>query len=167
MKKFHLKTIIIVLCLVMVTAVLSGCGGAPLEKPERLADVPTYDITGNCELELNEDVITVSGETDFMDGALLHISVHDQAGNELDSVNIIKNGDKVSQKFQVTQNKYDDSILYVIGYITCAPTYYGDQTESVFANYGEEFEYVNAPEGNLIWSNDGNMVLFNSDMVEF
>lgn len=165
MKKIGFKTIIVVFCIILIMGVLSGCGGAPMVKPERLADVPTYDVTGNCELELTGDVITVSGQTDLMDGVIVHISVHDQAGKELDSVNIIKNGDKMSQEFQVTASKYDETTKYVVGYITCVPKLYGEQSESVFKNYGEKFEYVNTKDD--LWNNEGILVVFGSEMIEF
>lgn len=124
-------------------------------------------VTEQQLMEVMEDVITVSGQTDLIDGVILHISVHDQAGNELDSVNIIKNGDKISQDFQITNNFYDDSVKYILGYITCAPNLYGDQSDSVIKNYGEEFEYIDTKDGDSIWNNDGIMVLFGSEMVEF
>lgn len=164
MKKFRFKTIV-VLCFVLITVVLSGCGGAPLEKPERLADVPTYDVTGTCELSLASNVITVSGETDLMDGVIIHVSVHDQAGNELDSVNIVKNGDKISQDFQIVGSKYNESVKYIAGFITCVPKLYGKQSDSVFKNYGEEFEYVNTE--NELYNNEGILVVFGSEMVEY
>ena len=159
----NVKIVVLVLCLVTIGALFGGCGGASLPKPTPLPDVPTYAVTGRCEIALNGNVITVSGETDLMDGVFLNISLIAQNGMVVDSVTIIKSGDQVSEDFQIS-DKYDD-VISVVGYITCAPTLYGNQPENVDAVYGDKFEYIEATKDNAVWNGDGVIVLFASDMI--
>ncbi|MGI5850161.1 MAG: hypothetical protein ACOX8Q_08905 [Christensenellales bacterium] len=164
MRKFSVKISVVCLCLALSVAILAGCGSVSLSKPTPLADVPTYPVTGKCDIVVNGDTITVLGQTDLMNGVFLNISVVAQNGMTVDSVTITKNGDQVSQDFKIT-DKYEN-VDSIIGYITCAPTLYGNQPENVDKIYGDNFEYIEATKDNSVWNSDGVIVLFASDMTE-
>ncbi|MDD5017273.1 MAG: hypothetical protein PHO15_04135 [Eubacteriales bacterium] len=157
-----IKIILLVLSLILVTAVFAGCGAAALARPETLVGDPTYNVTGNCDLEINDGVITVSGQTDLMDGALLCISVNAQSGTLLDFVTITKSGDEISQDFIMTDEIYDESVVSVMGFILCVPKTYGEQPEYIYNTYGDDFRFIHY-EGE-IWDRDGIIVRFASDL---
>lgn len=167
MQRFKYKLITVLLCIALVTVLLTGCGGGSLPKPARIDGVPTYEVTGTCQLEIKDGIITVSGQTDLMNGVILNVSVHAQSGEELDKYTFSKTEDQISHDFTITADKYDDSVQAIIGYITCAPSVYGKQSEGIIKTYGENFEYIDVPDENYIWSNDGIVILFASEMLEF
>lgn len=159
MQKNRTKIVLFILCVILITTVFSGCsGGASLPMPT--AGGLKIPVTGNCEMVLNEGVITVSGQTDLMDGVLLNVSVVAQDGMVIDSVTFIKNGDEISQDFQITAEKYD-GVKSIIGYITCSPS---KQTEAVYAAYGEKFASIELSD--FVWDKDGIVVLFGSEMID-
>jgi hypothetical protein len=91
--------------------------------------------------------------------------VEAQNGLTLDSVKVVKTGDKISQSFTMEADKYDESVVALTGHITCAPKLYGTQTENVYVAYGNKFENI-VSEGSLIWNASGNIVVFASEPVE-
>lgn len=166
MRKSSFK--IISLCLFLLTAVfaLSGCGVPQLAKPTLAPGAPTYDITGECGISISGNVITVSGKTNFDKDVLLNISVVGQNGMTIDSVTITQKNpdDQISHDFTI-DDRYD-GITKVVGYITCAPTQYGNQLDGIYQKYGKRFECINTDNDNYIWNNNGVVVLFASDMVD-
>jgi hypothetical protein len=129
-------------------------------------DATQVSVDGSCEIAVNGDKITVSGETNVMDGAMLHISVVSQDGMIVDYVKMTKSGDQISQDFMITSEKYDDTVKAVTGYITCAPTLYGQQPQAIYDAYGKKFENLDAPEGEMVWNGDGVVVVFGSESVD-
>jgi hypothetical protein len=164
MRKFSFKIMVLVLTLAAAAAVFSGCGTVQLEKPKALEGVPTFPVTGSCEIAIKGNVINVSGETDLMDGTFINISVVAQNGMTLDSATIVKSGNSISSDFALT-DKYE-GVKKIKGYITCAPTLYGKQPDNVYKNYGNTFEYIETDKENYIWEKDGIIILFGSDMVD-
>ncbi len=166
MRKISFKIVALILCLAAAVTVFSGCGAVTLAKPTPLAGVPTYKITGSCEIAINGDVVTVSGKTDVDPETLINISVVGQNGMTIDSVTIAQNkaNDTVSADFNIAGKTND--VEKIVGYITCASTLYGKQTEPIYQKYGKKFEYLEADNSNLIWGNDGTVVTFASDMID-
>ncbi|MGE5496212.1 MAG: hypothetical protein ACM3S4_13020 [Burkholderiales bacterium] len=166
MRKISFKIVALMLCLAAAVAVFSGCGTVTLAKPTPLPGVPTYKITGSCEIAINGDVVTVSGKTDLDSGALINISVVAQNGMTIDSVTVTQNkaNDTISADFNIAGKT--SGVEKIVGYISCAPTLYGSQTDGVYQKYGKKFEYIEADNKNLIWGNDGNVVAFASDMID-
>jgi len=167
MKKFRYKLILVVAMMLVITTVLAACGGGPIPMPvPKVKGVEIYDIEGSCELTRSGDTFEVTGDTNIASGAVLYISLHAQSGMELDAVKITKTEDAVSQTFQITDEKYDDSVAQVYAYITCAPTLYGKHAESIYDKYGDDFENTEADEDNVIWNNDGIIFVFASDPID-
>jgi hypothetical protein len=166
MRKISFKIVALMLCLAATVAVFSGCGAVTLAKPTPLPGVPTYKVTGSCDIAINGDIVTVSGKTDLDPGVLINISVVGQNGMTIDSVTITqsKANDTISADFNIAGKT--NGVEKIVGYITCAPTLYGNQPEGVHQKYGKKFEYVEADNNNLIWGNDGNVVAFASDMID-
>jgi hypothetical protein len=123
-------------------------------------------VTGSCDLAINGDTVTVSGETDMMPGALVYVSVESQDGFTLSSakLNLGEDG-KISQDFTMSADKYDDTVTAVMGHITCASHLYGAQPAGAYEKYGDKFENI-ALSDNLIWNSKGCFVVFASEMVE-
>lgn len=164
MRKFGIKIVVVVLLLASTLAILSGCGSAQLAKPTPQGGVASFKVTGSCDISISKDTVTVSGETDIMDGAYINISVVAQDGMTIDTVNLVKSGNKISQTFTMG-DKYKDAGR-IKGYISCAPTLYGKQTDAVFSSYGKKFEYIIADKDNYLWQSDGIIILFGSDMID-
>jgi uncharacterized protein YuzE len=99
-------------------------------------------------------------------GAIINIAVVGQNGITIDSVNITQKSanEQVSADFNIAGKV--SGVEKVVGYITCAPSLYGKQTEAIYQKYGKKFEYMTADDSNYIWGNDSIVVLFASDMVE-
>lgn len=177
MQKFNYKVIVVAVCIAALISVFAGCAAPQLKQPELGAGVRAEMISGNCDIEINGDVIKVTGETNFAEGAVLHVSIHSQSGIEIAGENIIKKEDKISHEFVITSDKYDDGVESVVAYITCAPKYYGSQPNDpndtyndIYAIYGESFERIqleNESERNsIVYSTEGNIVVFASEMVK-
>lgn len=166
MQRKRFKIIAAAILVVLLAVLTAGCGSTTLTKPQMTASAMAVKVTGSCEIEVNGDTITVKGETDIMDGAIIHISVVSQDGMIVDSVSGPKQGDSISREFKITSEKYDDSVKVVAGFISCAPTLYGTQPDAVYTAYGKKFENLEAPEGDIIWNSNGVVVVFGSDSVE-
>ncbi len=164
MKRFIKAAALFTALAVVLTA--AGCGSVDLSKPKSSTEGAAVSVTGSCDIAVNGDKITVSGTTDILDGAILYISVLSQDGKTRDSVKITKAGGEISQEFAITAEKYDDSVKSVTGYITCAPSLYGNQPDNVYTAYGRKFENVTAPEGDLVWNKDGVIIVFGSKSVD-
>ena len=163
MQKKSIKILILVIALALMMTMLAGCGSASLKAPEAASEVQTYEITGTCEIAVNDGVVTVSGETNILSDARIHVSVHAQSGTELDGITITKQSgnDQISEDF-VMDNDYDDA-QSIIGYITLAPKEYGKQLDKIYDAYGDNFEYVETADENEIYNRNGNVVLFASE----
>jgi hypothetical protein len=159
------KVGVVAVCLIAFVMVLTGCGAVSIEKPKIVAGAQMIEITGSCEIAVSGNTITVSGETNIMDGALLDISVVGQDGIVRQHEKITKNGDSFSVDFTMTDEIYDDSVKSVVGYMTFAPKYYGSQPDEVYQAYGDEFGLIDAGDGNYTWDSNGIIVMFASEMV--
>lgn len=166
MQKKRFKIIAAVMMALVVTVSAAGCAAPVVNKPQMTAGATAVKVTGSCTIEVNGDTITVKGETDIMDGAILNISVLSQDGMIVDKVNITKQGDSISQDFKITSEKYDDTVKTVTGYIACAPSLYGAQPKAVTTAYGSKFENVQGPDGDIVWNSNGVVIVFGSDSVE-
>lgn len=166
MQKTRFKIIVTAVMLILLVAISAGCGSVTISKPEMAENATAVSVDGSCQISVNGDKITVSGETNILDGALLHISVVSQDGMIVDYVTMTKNGDSFSHDFTITSDKYDDTIKVITGYITCAPTLYGQQPQAVYDAYGDDFENVEPPEDDLVWNRDGVVIVFGSESVE-
>ena len=155
-----IKVISVLLSTILVLGILAGCGASVIEKPVAGENVTMVQITGFCEIEVEGSTITVKGETSFITGTLIHISIVAQNGMEIDSVIITKAKDAIEQTFQITENKYGNDVTSFTAFISVAPTLYGKQNpESVLIEYGEKFELIS---GDHIWNKDGIIVMFAS-----
>ncbi len=166
MQKKRFKIIAAIMMALVVTVCAAGCAAPVVNKPQMTAGATAVKVTGSCTTEVNGDTITVKGETDIMDGAVLNISVVSQDGMIVDKVNVTKQGDSISQEFKITSDKYDDTIKQVTGYIACAPSLYGAQPKEVIDAYGSKFENVQAPDGDIVWNNNGVVIVFGSESVK-
>ena len=164
MHRVKYKVFAAVISLGIIVMALAGCGAASVERPEALAGAPTFEVTGSCDISVDGDTVTVSGETNIVDGALIDISVVGQNGMVIDNETVTKSGDTFSKTFTITGEKYD-GIQSIVGYITFAPKTFGNQPDAVYRTYGDDFEYIDAGEGNYIWDKNGIIVMFASDMV--
>lgn len=163
MRKNSFKIIVLLLCLAAAVTMFSGCGAITLAKPTPLAGVPTYKATGSCEIAINGDVATVSGKTDLDPGVILNISVIGQNGMTIDSVNVTQTAVNGALTADFNLAGKTEGVEKIVGYITCAPTLYGKQTEAIYQKYGDKFQYLQADNKNYEWNNDGVIVLFASD----
>lgn len=159
MRKTGLKVILILVCICLAAA-LAGCGAVVLTRPAKSDGAASVAITGSCNMSLENGVITITGQTNIMDGALLQIAVVGQDGLTVDSKVITKSGDQISQSFNISE-KYKD-IKTVFGFITCAPSQYGAQPDGVYNSYGRKFENITADNDNYQWDGGGNIIIFQS-----
>ncbi len=166
MQKKRFKIIIAVMMVLVFVGAAAGCAAPVVTKPQMTANATPVKVDGSCQIELNGDTLTVKGETNILDGAMLHISVVSQDGMIVDFVKMTKQGDSISQDFKITSEKYDDTVKSVTGYISCAPTLYGTQPDAIYSAYGQKFENVEAPEGDIVWNSNGVVIVFGSDSVE-
>ena len=162
MKK--VKIIAVVLSVIILTGVLAACGSAAIPKPTVSGEVTTVEITGSCDMKVEGNKITVSGETSFMTGTIIYISVVAQSGMELSSAKVAQPQDgKVEAVFEMTDKVYNENVKSITGFITVAPTKYGKQNENVYTEYGKKFELIS---NDTVWNKDGNIVTFSSDPYE-
>lgn len=168
MLKKYSKIFVVVAAVMLITVMLAGCGGGgTLKMPEKKEGAVTVEVTGTCDIKLENGVITVSGDNDLLSGTILYVSVEAQNGMTLDSVKITKiNDGPISHDFVVSDQKYDDSVKTITGHITCAPRLYGTHAQIAYATYGNNFENISS-EGNLIWDNSGKIVVFASETIDF
>lgn len=162
----RLKITAAAILVVLLAVFMVGCGSVSTPKPTMSENATPVAVDGSCEIALNGDTLTVSGEMNVMEGALLHMSIVSQDGMIVDYVTMPKNGDQISHDFTITSEKYDETVKQVTGFITCAPTLYGQQPEAVYAAYGKKFENLQGPEGDIVWNGDGIVVLFASQSVD-
>ncbi len=142
--------------------ILAACGQSTLSRPQPKVDAVIVEVTGSCGIEVDEDTIKVSGETDIKAGAIIQVSVVSQSGDIIDSEVIVKADDIISCNFAKTQTKYAD-VESIIGYITFAPSRFGNQPEEIYDIYGENFENIEYKKESVVWDNKGMMVLFASE----
>lgn len=151
----------------MLLMALAGCGGGGTVKPPAMKEGATpVTVSGSCELTIDGDTITVSGETDILPGSLVCVSVESQSGMTLDSAVIPVEGKKISQQFKITEDKYDEGVVSVIGHITFSPRLYGTQSTAVYEKYGTKFENIKPDGKNVLWDSNGNIVVFASEPVK-
>ncbi len=168
MLKKYSRIFAVVAAILITTVLLAGCGGGgTLKKPEMKEGAVAVEVTGSCDIKMENGVITVSGETNVLNGSILYISVEAQNGMTLDSVKITKqNDDPISHDFAISDDKYSDSVKTITGHITFAPRLYGTHADIVYETYGTKFENITSGD-NLIWDTSGNIVVFASETIDF
>lgn len=154
------KAIAVIVSIILIVGMLASCGATVIDKPTVGDNVSLVDITGFCEMKVEGTTITVTGETNFIPGTIIHISIVAQSGMEIDSVKISKSNDKIVQTFQITEDKYGDDVKSFTAFISVAPTLYGKQIDDVYTQYGEDFQRIS---GDHIWNKDGNIIVFASN----
>ena len=167
MLKKYSRIFLVVTVILITTVLLAGCGGGGTLKKAEMKEGAAAEVTGSCDIKLENGVITVSGETNLLNGSILYISVEAQNGMTLDSVKITKlNDDPISHDFVISEDKYNDSVKTITGHITFAPRLYGTHADIVYETYGTKFENITAGE-NLVWDTSGNIVVLASETIEF
>ena len=154
-----IKVIAVIVSTVLVLGIVAGCGAAVIEKPTVSAGVSKVEVSGYCEMDVEGTTITVTGETNFIPGTIIHISIIAQSGEEIDSVKISKSEDEIVQTFQITDDKYRNVTSFT-AFISIAPSLYGKQSEGVQMEYGKKFERISSEH---IWNKDGIVVMFASE----
>ena len=158
------KLIAVVLSVIILAGSLAACGAATIAKPEATEGAVLIEVTGYCEMTVDGSKITVSGETSFIPGTLVYISVVAQSGMELSSAKVTQGSDgKVEAVFEMTDSVYDSDVKTITGFITIAPTVHGKQDQKVYDKYGKKFEFIS---NDTIWNKDGNIITFASDPYE-
>ncbi len=162
MKK--VKIVAVLISVIILIGILAACGSAAITKPTVSGEVTTVEITGSCQLKVDGTKVTVSGETSFMTGTIIYISVVAQSGMELSSAKVSQPEDgKVEAVFEMTNEYKAKNITSITGYITIAPSEYGKQSDSVYTEYGSKFELIS---NDTVWNKDGNIVTFASEPYE-
>jgi len=162
---FHIKRITAVFAAVFCILALAGCSNVQaLAMPTPDPSAVLQPVTGICTISKNGDVFTVSGKTDVMNGTLVDVSVVAQNGMVIDHQTITKTQDDISVDFTITADKLED-IVDLKGYLTIAPSFYGNQSSDVYTAYGKKFQNMTAEAENLEWTNEGVIVLFASDWL--
>ena len=159
MKK--IKIIAVLVSIIILTGVLAACGSAVIPKPTVTGEVTKVEITGSCNMKVEGNKITVYGETSFMTGTIVYISVVAQSGVELSFAKVAQPEDgKVEAVFEMTDKEYTDDVKTITGFITIAPSKYGKQNENVYKEYGSKFELIS---NDTVWNKDGNIIVFSSE----
>ncbi len=86
----NIKKIVLVISLVLVIGMLASCGATVIEKQTIAAGVSTVDVTGSCDMKVADTKITVTGETSFITGTIIEVSVVAQSGMIIDSIDIFQ-----------------------------------------------------------------------------
>ena len=168
MLKKYSKILAAVSAALLLMTILAGCsGGGTLKAPAMKEGATEVTVTGSCDLTVDGDTITVSGETNLMAGAIVCVSVESQSGMTLDSVKLpIGEDGKISQEFTKTADKYDEAVTSITGHIACVPRLYGTQPTAVYEKYGSKFENIALDGQNILWNSNGKMVVFASETVD-
>ncbi len=166
MRKINFKRILFSLLIVILAVLFAGCGAASIPMPTPQPGITPSPVSGSCDIEINGDIITVSGQTNLMDSVILNVSIVGQDGMTIDSENIVqeKSGQNISQDFAIDE-EYKD-IVSVTGYISCAPSLYGKQSESVLNRYGQKFENISSENNDYVWGHNGNVIVFASEALD-
>lgn len=157
------KLTAIALCIIIVAGVLAGCGSSAIPKPTPAPEntTPPVEVTGSCEISVEGSTITVTGKTSFIDTTVITISVVAQSGMVIDTTDVTQYEDGVvDATFQITDDKYDESVKAITGFLTMTPK---KQNSNVLEKYGNKFEHISS---DAIWNKDGNMVTFSSETYE-
>ncbi|MBT3320116.1 MAG: hypothetical protein HN948_06240 [Clostridia bacterium] len=157
-----IKVIAVLFSAVLLVGVLAACGASVIDKPLPSEGGEMVEVEGFCKMEVDGTTITVTGETNFIAGTLIHISIVAQSGEEIDSVKVNKSEDAISQTFQITDDKYKNVTSFT-AFISIAPSLYGKQSESVQNTYGKKFEFISSEH---IWNKDGIIVMFASETYD-
>lgn len=167
MRKNRLKWLAGVLSAALIITMLAGCGGAAsLQRPTPAptSSAAPVSVDGSCTISQSGDVITVSGTISVMDGTIIDVSIVAQNGMILDHHTLAKTQDAISEQFTVPADKME-GVVDIMGYISCAPSYYGKQPTGIYTAYGKKFENI-TNENNVVWSNEGVVLVFASDWLK-
>lgn len=155
------KILAIVLLMAVTVVFLAGCGSsAPLKRPAMKSGATAFEVTGSCEAVLNGNVLTVKGESNLADGTLGTISVYNTNGEEVEKVDVTKQGDNLSHDFTVTEKWPAE----VYGFISFDTRQAGTQPQEIQSLYGSKFENLQGP--NTLWDTYGVAVVFQSEIIK-
>ncbi len=153
------KLVLLLMVTIAAALIFTGCNGAQeIKRPA--ADGTTTEATGSCKAVLNGDTLTVSGETNLMDGTNGIISVLNANGIMIEQQKITKNGDNLTWDFKKT----DEWPEVVYGFITFDTQKSDGQPDAVKNAYGNKFQ--NLTGEHTIWDQKGVIVVFQSDEVK-
>lgn len=165
MRVISKKMLAVLFTAVFVITALAGCGGvSSLARPTPDPSASLLPVTGSCAISKNGDVFTVSGTTDIMNGALIHISVVAQDGTAIHQTTITKVQNEISEQFTITAEQLKD-VVDLKGYISCAPSYYGKQPNEVYDAYGKQFQNIINDTDTAVWTTEGVLIMFASDWL--
>lgn len=152
---------IVLSIIVLISVIFAGCSSASAEvaKPQPSEGAETFAPEGSCDAALNGGVLTVTGESNLMDGTNGIVSVLGFDGITLEEQKFTQQGGSVSFDFEVA----DDWPDTVYGYIAYSTQQGDKQPKEVTAVYGKKFENLDGP--NVIWDLKGVVAIFQSDAV--
>ncbi len=156
------KIIVTIVLIVVLASVLAGCGGnvTQIARPKVEEGAQMFEVTGSCKAVLNGSVLTVSGETNLMDGTNGVISVMGSGGALLDSVKLQKQGNNLTADFAV-QADWPETVY---GFLTFDTQKADTQLKEVREVYGNKFENLSGP--NVVWNQKGCVATFQSEPVK-
>lgn len=162
-----IKLIAATASIVILLVVLAGCGSSAIPKPTPQAEegIQAVEVTGYCEITVEDSAIKVTGETNLKTGTLMEISIVAQNGMEIESTTITKAGDDAFEAvFQMSGDKYGENVKAITAFVTAGPKTPKKQSGEVLKVYGSKFEQIT---NTAIWNKDGNIVTFSSEPYEF
>ncbi len=117
-------------------------------------------MTGSCTAELVDGKLVVSGETNLMDGTNGIISVLNSDGTRIEQQKVTKEGDNLKAEFTVGEDWPDK----VYGFLMFDTSKSDGQPDEVKEAYGKKFQNLTGDD--LIWDQNGIIVVFQSEAVE-
>ena len=151
------KHIVFLILIISITALILVSCGQPiiLPRPSQDEGVTPFEPTGKIDYTLENGVLTVSCETDIMDGAIITVTVDGTDGTNYETVTLTKSGN-IEQSFTVSENWPDSIIASVI----CTSK---NQPDSVLEAYGKNFQ--NLSGDNVLWNTDGCFFGVQTDII--
>jgi hypothetical protein len=160
MRKYAFKAVVMIASLILVAALLAGCGSPALVRQPvpstTTSPANPVRVAGTCEMTIEGNKAKVACKTDVMDGAVFKLSIASTTGTELAKAVIVKSGDNLNAEFDLTN--ITEKTIY--GFATCAPEVNGKQPDTVYEKYGAKFQNIQSDA--LIWTTEVNMLVFSS-----
>lgn len=157
MKKAFKITFILTFVLILAVA-FSACGSRTITRPGMTGNA--VEVTGTCAISKTAGGVTVSAETNLVDGTKGRVSVGTPEGKVLAKQAVeIKDG-KASYEFAIGE----DWGTEVVGFFVASPSQDGEQTEAVYGVYGSKFENMQGEY--VIWDSSSVMMAINSAEID-
>ena len=165
MRNIHIKRLTALIAMALCVVALVGCGqAASLQRPTPTAGAVTVPVSGTCTISEDNGVITVTGTLDVMNGAWIDVSIVAQNSAILSHSTFQKTDEPISLQFTLTEEQME-GVVDIQGFICCAPSYYHKQSDEVYAAYGKKFENITALDENVVWTNEGVILVVASDWL--